>query len=82
MNATRLGPPLHQERGYRVREVFDTGTEACVSAGFTFEGPDFNALIIYAEADEALAAMRMLLDSGLPLQDQPGEAKGRAEASR
>jgi hypothetical protein len=66
MNTTRLGPPLHEERGYAVREVFDARSDEGLSEGFTFEGPGFNALIIYPNFNEALLALQSLADACLP----------------
>jgi len=66
MNTTRLGPPLYQERGYAVREVFDARSEQGASEGFTFEGPGFNALIIYPNFKEALLALQSLANACLP----------------
>ena len=59
---TELGPPLHEERGYRVREVFDTA-HAGASIGYTFEGPGFNALIIYPDPQEAVSALRSMIEA-------------------
>ena len=48
---------MHEEHGYRVREVFVDVNDRTRSEGFTFEGPGFNALIIYGTFREALAAV-------------------------
>jgi len=63
MQPTRLGIPLHEERGYSVREVFVDADGYSRSEGFTFEGPGFNALIIYPTYSEALAALQSLVDA-------------------
>ena len=57
MNAVKLGPPLHCEGGYQVREVL---SESERQEGFTFEGPGFSALIIYPNFAEALLALQSL----------------------
>jgi hypothetical protein len=59
---TILGPIIDEESGYRVRQVFDCNQgQPGASVGFTFEGPGFNALIIYPTADEAFADMRAMI---------------------
>ena len=63
MTPTRLGPPLQEEHGYRVREVFVAAGERERSEGFTFEGPGFNALIIYPTFREAQAALQSLVQA-------------------
>jgi hypothetical protein len=61
MHTTRLGPSIHKEGGYRVREVFDAVSGR--SEGFTFEGPGFGALIVYRDASEAKAALLELVEA-------------------
>ena len=63
MNPIRLGPAIHCEDGYQVREVLDEGGR---SEGYTFEGPGFSALIIYPTFDEALHGLQALASMTLP----------------
>ena len=57
MKTTRLGSPIHEECGYCVREVFGADDR---SEGFTFEGPGFDAIVIYRSAGEAKLALQEL----------------------
>jgi hypothetical protein len=57
VNPISLGPAIHCEDGYQVREVQSAGGRP---EGFTFEGPGFPALIIYPSFDEALLGLRAL----------------------
>jgi hypothetical protein len=67
VNPIRLGPAIHCEDGYQVREVLDDGGR---SEGFTFEGPGFSALIIYPTFAEALQGLQALASMTLP-DDRP-----------
>jgi hypothetical protein len=64
MSPFRLGPPLYEQHGYRVREFYDSALAR--SDGFTFEGPGFNAVVIYSSFDEALSALQSLLETLVP----------------
>jgi hypothetical protein len=65
MNPARLGPPLYEEHGYRIRELYDS--VRATSDGFTFEGPGFNAVVVYPSFAEALSALQSLLESYVPV---------------
>jgi len=71
MNPITLGPPMHCEGSYRVREVLGANQQP---EGFTFDGPGFNALIIYPSFQEALAAVQSLAAQETPKDDRPTAA--------
>ena len=71
MNPITLGPPMHCEGSYRVREVLGANQRP---EGFTFDGPGFNALIIYSSFQEARAAVRSLAEQETPRDDRPTAA--------
>jgi hypothetical protein len=82
MNPARLGPPLYEEHGYRVRELYDSVRAR--SDGFTFEGPGFNAVVIYPSFSEALSALQSLLDSHVGSErqaDPAGNCEPRASGA-
>jgi hypothetical protein len=63
MDPVRMGPPLYEEHGYRVRELYDSARGS--SDGFTFEGPGFNAVVIYPSFADAMSALQSLLESNV-----------------
>ena len=71
MNPIKLSPPMHCEGIYRVREVLGANQQP---EGFTFDGPGFNALIIYPSFPEALAAVQALATQETPRDDRPTAA--------